>query len=254
MTFFHVYVLITFVNTATITADRPSPPDPNPDRSLANAPPGIAPFLILLRWIIGYGQELALALRGGTIGDDFARVVRRYRTRDLAVILARLQRGLMLAAGLQDRLTRRAATGRDLMPVPYRDPTPGTRRQGNPQRPRAPRRTNVVDLPLDRLPTAEEIASELRRRPAGAVLADICRDLGILPSDLPPDLAEALRTTVLRYGGSLVVLVLKELGDDLRRRVAAEIDRLKRARTDAPSAPAAAPSCPTGPPPLARAA
>jgi hypothetical protein len=32
------------------------------------------------------------------------------------------------------------------------------------------------------MPTAEEIAAALRNRPAGAVIADICRDLGIVPA------------------------------------------------------------------------
>ena len=243
-----------FVSTATALADRPSPPDPAADRSQANAPAprGIACFLILLRWIIGYGQELATALREGTIGSEFERVVWRYRTSDLTTILARIQRGLMLAAGLQDRLVQRAATGRDLTPAPYRYPQPGTRRQGNSQRRRAPRQTNIIDLPLDRLPTAEQIASELRRRPAGAVLVDICRDLGIHPGDLPPELREALHTIVRRYGGCMVVLMFKEMGDDLRRRIAAEMQRAKDAR--AAVAPAPTPEFSTGPPPLAVAA
>jgi hypothetical protein len=37
-----------------------------------------------------------------------------------------------------------------------------------------------------RLPTEEEIAAEVRRRPVGAVIADICRDLGIAPGRLDP--------------------------------------------------------------------
>jgi hypothetical protein len=32
------------------------------------------------------------------------------------------------------------------------------------------------------VPTAEEIAAAVRHRPAAAVIADICRDLGILPT------------------------------------------------------------------------
>ena len=31
------------------------------------------------------------------------------------------------------------------------------------------------------MPTPEQIASDIRRRPVGAVIADICRDLGIMP-------------------------------------------------------------------------
>lgn len=243
-----------FVNAEAPRTELPSPPDPAPDRSQANAPApqGIACFLILLRWIIGYGQHLATALRNGTAGSDFSEVFRRYRTSDLMLILARIQRGLMLAAGLRDRLLKRAATGRDLTPAPYRHPQAHTQRNGEPQRRRAPRRTNIVDLPLDRLPTAEQIADELRRRPAGAVLVDICRDLGLFPSDLPAELREAFQTIVLRYGGCLVVLLFKERGDDLKRRIAAEMQRAKDARAAAKSA--SKPACATGPPPLAAAA
>ena len=252
LTFVTIYVLLMFVNTEAPRTELPPPPDPAPDRSPANAPEGIGCFLILLRWIIGYGQQLASALRDGTIGGGFERVVWRYHTKDIAVILARIQRGLMLAAGLQDRLTKRATTGRDLTPAPVRYPEPRPPRDGNSQRRRAPRKTNIIDLPLDRLPTAEEIADELRRRPAGAVLVDICRDLGILPGDLPPELRQALETLVVRYGGSVSVLVFKEMAADLKRRLAVEMQRAKDIRTAVASAPA--PACSTGPPPMAAAA
>ena len=248
------YVLITFVSTEAFRTELPPPPDPTPDRSPASAPApeGIGCFLILLRWIVGYGQQLASALRQGTAGGDFSDVFRRYRTSDLKLILARIQRGLMLAAGLEDRLVKRAATGRDLTPAPVRYPQPRTRREGETHRHRAPRKTNLIDLPLDRLPTAEQIAEELRRRPVGAVLVDICRDLGILPGDLPPDLRQALETMVIRYGGSISVLVFKEMWDDLRQRIAAEEQQAKDAR--AAVAPQSTPACPTGPPSVAVAA
>jgi hypothetical protein len=65
---------------------------------------------------------------------------------------------------------------------------------------------------LAALPTSEQIAAQhatgldpvVRRRPIGAVLADICRDLGILPSHpLWPELSEV----IVRRGGSLVTLL-----------------------------------------------
>ena len=84
------------------------------------------------------------------------------------------------------------------------------------------------------------------------MLVDICRDLGILPGDLPPELRQALETMVIRYGGSISVLVFKEMWDDLRQRIAAEEQQAKDAR--AAVAPAPAPEFSTGPPPLAVAA
>jgi hypothetical protein len=49
-----------------------------------------------------------------------------------------------------------------------------------------------------------EIAAEVRRRPIGAVIADICRDLGIMPKH---PLWRELRLVIIRHGGSLAKLV-----------------------------------------------
>ena len=59
---------------------------------------------------------------------------------------------------------------------------PGATRQPAPPdaRPTDP----TEDPRLARLPTEEEIAEEVRRRPIGAVIVDICCDLGIAPGDL----------------------------------------------------------------------
>jgi hypothetical protein len=53
------------------------------------------------------------------------------------------------------------------------------------------------------LPTPEEIAALLRRRPLGAVIVDICHDLGIMPGDVDPELWCELRAAIIEYGGSL---------------------------------------------------
>jgi hypothetical protein len=50
------------------------------------------------------------------------------------------------------------------------------------------------------MPTAEQIAAEIRHRPVGAIIADICRDLGIMP-DHP--LWRELRLAIMLHGGSL---------------------------------------------------
>ena len=57
------------------------------------------------------------------------------------------------------------------------------------------------------LPTIAEIAAELRRRPIGAVIADICRELGITSEHpLWPELAEVIKA----YGGSIAQLLTDE--------------------------------------------
>ena len=54
------------------------------------------------------------------------------------------------------------------------------------------------------MPTPEQIAAAVRRRPIGAVIADICRDLGILPNH---PLWRELQVVIIREGGNFAVLV-----------------------------------------------
>ena len=54
-----------------------------------------------------------------------------------------------------------------------------------------------------RLPTAGDIAAEVRRRPVGAVIADICRDFGIVPSN---PLWRELSLVIIENGGNLATL------------------------------------------------
>jgi hypothetical protein len=59
------------------------------------------------------------------------------------------------------------------------------------------------------LPTAEQIAAEVRRRPIGAVIVDICRDLGITGSH---PLWREVQWAIIKHRGSLVRLVMAILG------------------------------------------
>ncbi len=61
------------------------------------------------------------------------------------------------------------------------------------------------------MPTPEQIAAEIRRRPIGEVIADICRDLGIVPAH--PLWAELART-IMCEGGRYAALII----DILKRR------------------------------------
>ena len=99
-----------------------------------------------------------------------------FGTTDIALILARISRGLHRANALEARLLRNA----DRL-----DAAP--RGASSPAQPRAPRpaaapSADEADARLAHLPTPEQIAAEVRRQPIGAVIADICRDLGIMPS------------------------------------------------------------------------
>ncbi len=90
------------------------------------------------------------------------------------------------------------------------------------------------------LPTSEQIGAEVRRRPIGAVIADICRDLGITASH---PLWRELRVIIIRYGGNLTRLVK----DILDRTLGPLPSARSLGPAPAPALPSPAPSG-TGPP------
>ncbi|HME20161.1 MAG TPA: hypothetical protein VKI44_02140 [Acetobacteraceae bacterium] len=151
-------------------------------------------LLGLIRKLIDYGKDLAATIRQRTATEPFFAKV-RFGTSDLALILARIAHGLHLANALEARVLRRAA---QLDAGPRRAATQSAAKA------RAARAAAEADPRLASLPTPEQIAAELRRRPIGAVIADICRDLGIVPSH---PLWRDVQLEIIRHGGSLAGLV-----------------------------------------------
>jgi hypothetical protein len=86
------------------------------------------------------------------------------------------------------------------------------------------------------MPTPEQIAAQVRRRPIGAIPGDICRDLGIMPRD---PLWSAISGAVIEFGGDYPAL----LGRMINQALAIMKDEQ---RTLTPVMPQAASS--TGPP------
>ncbi len=173
---------------------------PDPNRAV---PPRISQVLSLVRTLIAYGKNLADSLRQHTADPHvlpcFAFVATIFGTSDLALILARITRGLLRAAALEARLSRRAARGQDLKPTAIRLPSP-----------RKPHAANgpAEDPCLARLPTPEEILAKDRRRPIGAVLVEICLDLGIVPGQMNRATWDELCLALIDYGGNLATLAL----------------------------------------------
>jgi len=191
--------------------------EPDPPRPGADTPTRLGRVLGLVRKLIDYGKQLAVTVqqRAGTPG--FARFVSPFGTADLAVILARITCGLRRAAMLEARLCRRVERGQELTVAPIRLPAmgaPGATRQPAPPdaRPADP----TQDPRLARLPTEAEIAEEVRRRPIGAVIVDICCDLGIAPGDLERGFWDEINIAIIMYGGSGV-----RFFNDLRKRSSA---------------------------------
>jgi hypothetical protein len=183
----------------------PAPtPEPDPPRAGTDTPTPIGRVLSLVRKLIDYGKRLAATVQQHAAAPGFALVAKPFGTADITVILARITCGLRRAAALEARLSQRAARGQDLPLAPIRLPSirvPGAARQAAP--PDAQPADPAQDPRLARLPTEEQIAAEVRRRPVGAVIADICRDLGIMPTH---PLWGDLSPVILRHGGNLAKL------------------------------------------------
>jgi hypothetical protein len=199
----------------------------------------------LVRKLIDYGRQLAATVRQRAAAPGFSLFAKPFGTADLAVILARITAGLQRAAALEAALDSRTARGRDLTPSPVSVPTdaPRATRQVAPPDARPKHRSADTEAAhLDRLPTEDEIATAVRRRPVGAVIADICRDLGIAPGRVDPVFWHELSRTIITYGGSFVRF-LKDLD---RRWFAPSPDH--RAEPGWPSAPPRMAAPASGPP------
>jgi len=171
-----------------------------------SGPSRIARVLRLVCRLINYGKQLADTVQQRASTPGFAVFGRPFGTADLPVILARITNGLRRAAALEARLCRRAARARELVPAPFRAlPTQQphrARRSGT--RPDIHPNNRTNDPRLANLPTEEEIAAEVQRRPIGAVIVDICGDLGIAPGHLDRAFWDEINHAIMMYGGSLV--------------------------------------------------
>ena len=210
-------------------------------------PAALGRVLSLVRKLIDYGKQLAgtVQLRATTPG--FALLARPFGTADLAVIIARITNGLRRAAALEATLCRRATRGQDLTPSPIRAPAAPNPRPARQSAPPDAQPASPAEAPrLARLPTEQEIAAEVRRRPVGAVIADICHDLGITPGQFDRAFWDELSYAIIAYGGSLAGFL-----DKLHRRLAAFVagDHSDPANPLWPAAPPRLPAPATGPPP-----
>jgi hypothetical protein len=181
------------------TAAPANPPDPPLDRAAAGASTRSGRLLGLVRKLIIYGKHLAGTLQNRPPAETLFSITRCFGTISIAVILARITRGLRIAAALEARLANRPARP---------EGCPASARAASPRKPRkprpvAPRPSDDRDPLLACLPTAEEIAARIRRRPVGAVLVDICGDLGITANH---PLWREITQVLIENGGSLASL------------------------------------------------
>src|SRR4051812_30757137 len=111
------YVLDIFMSAATAIAALPNRPEPAQERAAGAAgtpvpedrPAQARPSRVLglLRKLIVHGQDLARTVQGRAAAATLFTVAVHFGTSDMALILARITRGLRLAAALEARLVRR---------------------------------------------------------------------------------------------------------------------------------------------------
>jgi hypothetical protein len=195
-------------------------------------PSAMPALLDLVRRLIDYGKELAASLHQRVADNPYFGPF-NFGTNDVALILARITRGLQRANALEERLVRLA--GR-----PERRPTAPAPRKRRPAHSTARGVAQEANSPLAHMPTAEQIAAEVRRRPIGAVIADICRDLRILPSH---PLWRDIQNAINNHGGSYIRLLKDVLSRNFQ--LAVELVAPPEPRSALLPAPA---SASTGPP------
>jgi len=180
------------------------PRNPFPDAQTSRIGPrpvvaarGIAPrrrgrLLRLLRKLIHHGNDQLAIVRESPPLDQLYRIGQGFGTRDIAMIMARIVRGLRIATELEDRIVNCAANlNRPRTPqrasVPTPEPAAISSAQARHLRmelaehapPPASKPQEDLDVLLRHWPTSKEIAARVRGRPIGSVLAEICRDLGV---------------------------------------------------------------------------
>jgi hypothetical protein len=228
------------MTTAPTTAALPNNPDPPPDQAPASAtaPTRTGRVLGVLHKLINHGKNLLHTLQQCAAGAALPNTLpRNFGTFNVVLILSRIVRGLRLAAALEARLVAhpiRAAAA----PAQVRAPSERPPRIAPPSDPRIAR----AAFPLPNIPTAQDIAAALRHRSVGVVIAEICRDLGIVPSH---PLWNEIMAVVTEFGGSFVRL----LKDTLNRIGAWFLEAAAREQSGRPVpwAPALA-ATGTGPP------
>ena len=189
-----------------------APTTPAPTRPI---PGRIWAVLNVLAALIAHASHFAATATTRVSAPEFATAAAVFGTDNVPTLLHRMQRGLHRALALHEYLLARAARGSnlrfawppcvDLLPHhrPPARPAPGPR-----PTPLQPRRPDPALLGSDdpaasRLPTPEELAAEVRRRPVGRTIAYICMDLGIAPGLCAGDFWNQVEKTMRRYGGSL---------------------------------------------------
>ena len=200
-----------------------SPPDPPQDHPGITTPEYVAALLYVVGILLGYGRHLLSTVHRRAAAPSFPSIAACFGTANLATIIAHLNRGILRARALQRFLLARAATGRDISMVIRRtrtdeEPSPSPAdpqaepSADQPVKPKAAPRPSLPpghDDPELFMPTLEELDRQVRRRAVGRTIADICRDLAVVPGFCTPEFWNGIFEIMHYFGGS-VETVMRE--------------------------------------------
>ena len=187
-------------------------------------PARIAALLRTVRILLGYGRHLAETAKHRSASPDFNAIAACFGTGRLYAIIAHLQRGILRATALERVLLARAARGRDIGFV-----APRERATVTPAAPADPPAEQSAEAPVARklvprpsrpagwndpelfMPTLEDLEAQVRRRPLGRTLVDICLDLAVVPGFCTGPFWNELFDSIRLHGGSVATLMQEKV-------------------------------------------
>jgi hypothetical protein len=198
-------------------------------------PARIAALLHTVRILLSFGRHLAETATHRSTSPDFNAIAACFGTGRLHAILAHLQRGILRATALEHVLLARAARGRDIGCVARPEgatASPATPTDPPDTEPSAAEPTAAAPvarepaLRLSRppgwndpelyMPTLQELEAQVRRRPLGRTLVDICLDLAVVPGFCTGAFWNEMFDSIRSHGGSVATLMQEKT----RRQVA----------------------------------
>jgi|SRR5579859_6218914 len=192
-----------------------SPPDPAQDHPAPTLPNNISVFLHAVGILLTYGRHLIDTIRHRAATPNFNTIAACFGTASLSTIVAHLNRGILRAEALERVLLVRAATGRDLDFVERRKPEPRpAAAEAQPEQQAAeppvtrkcapcPSRPAGWNDPELFMPTLEDLVRQVRRRPVGRTIFDICLDLAVVPALCHSQFWNELFELMTYFGGSI---------------------------------------------------
>ncbi len=182
----------------------------------ATPPNNIALLLHAAHTLLAYGIHLRDTICRRATAPNFGAIAACFGTANLTTILAHLNRGIQRAAALERMLVIRAATGRDIDVVERRihvPPSPPAASDApTPQAatckltPRASRPTGWNNPELF-MPTIRDLERQIRRRPLGRTIFDICLDLAVVPGFCTGEFWNELFEIMHVFGGNVAALM-----------------------------------------------